>query len=378
MWNGKRNIAVIWHSITIVRSLRFQGLSTGANIKLDTLTQRSIPGLKASRKLWWAKEITPELHVAGGLTARQIKYAYEGGFKSIISLYSEANPGNYGGESLVTTSEGENIANITGMQFETILNNNEDCASLMSIQKLSGIISRVQKPILLYSSQPRSIAFATLMHLAYQTRCDPHHRPQVNSEKIYKMGAVMGMEFTTQTSKSVVAEITGEPIVENPIKPNVIPNNWLGYWFAHPVYKNWFTAGQIRRGHLKEIQDAGFKSVINMRQGITHNGNLSQEDVTLINIQENTPTYDDNYKPLRQLDTTLKTLVLDSTRDNVYISPTSTVNFESRNVGEYGDDVGFNEELESNDFKNSNLKYYHLPLSKVVFFISPYSNQNTF
>jgi protein tyrosine phosphatase (PTP) superfamily phosphohydrolase (DUF442 family) len=169
--------------------------------------------LKASRKLWWAKEITPELHVAGGLTARQIKYAYEGGFKSIISLYSEANPGNYGSESLVTTSEGENIANITGMQFETILNDNEDCASLASIQKLSGIISRVQKPILLYSSQPRSIAFATLMHLAYQTRCDPHHRPQVNSEKIYKMGAVMGMEFTTQTSRSVVAEITGEPIV---------------------------------------------------------------------------------------------------------------------------------------------------------------------
>jgi hypothetical protein len=70
--------------------------------------------------------------------------------------------------------------------------------------------------------------------------------------------------LTTQTSRSVVAEITGEPIVENPIKPNVIPNNWLGYWFAHPVYKNWFTAGQIRRGHLKEIQDAGFKSVINM------------------------------------------------------------------------------------------------------------------
>lgn len=180
------------------------------------------------------------------------------------------------------------------------------------------------------------------------------------------MGAVMGMEFTTQTSKSVVAEITGEPIVENPIKPNVIPNNWLGYWFAHPVYKNWFTAGQIRRGHLKEIQDAGFKSVINMRQGITHNGNLSQEAITLINIQENTPTYDDNYKPLRQLDTTLKTLVLDSTRDNAYISPTSTVNYESRNVGEYGDDVGFNEELESKDFKNSNLKYYHLPLGKTA------------
>jgi hypothetical protein len=49
--------------------------------------------------LYGAKEITPELHVAGGLTARQIKYAYEGGFKSIISLYSEANPGNYGSES---------------------------------------------------------------------------------------------------------------------------------------------------------------------------------------------------------------------------------------------------------------------------------------
>jgi hypothetical protein len=37
---------------------------------------------------------------------------------------------------LATTSEGENIANITGMQFETVLNDNEDCASLASIQKV--------------------------------------------------------------------------------------------------------------------------------------------------------------------------------------------------------------------------------------------------
>jgi hypothetical protein len=33
----------------------------------DLIAPRSAPGLKAPKKLWWAKEITPDLHVAGGL-----------------------------------------------------------------------------------------------------------------------------------------------------------------------------------------------------------------------------------------------------------------------------------------------------------------------
>jgi hypothetical protein len=31
---------------------------------------------------------------------------------------------------------------------------------------------------------------------------------------------------------------------------------------AHPVYKNWYTAAQIRKGHLEELEFIGFKSVI--------------------------------------------------------------------------------------------------------------------
>jgi protein tyrosine phosphatase (PTP) superfamily phosphohydrolase (DUF442 family) len=43
------------------------------------------------------------------------------------------------------------------------------------------------------------------------------------------------------------------------------------------VYKNWYTAGQIRKGHLEELEFIGFKSVINMRQGKITDGVPSQE-----------------------------------------------------------------------------------------------------
>ena len=84
------------------------------------------------------------------------------------------------------------------------------------------------------------------------------------------MTSAMGVDFTMDFTKKVVAEITGEPIMENPPEPNSEPEEWFDYWLAHSVYKNWYTAGQIRASHIPEIKMAGFKSVVNMRQGVSN------------------------------------------------------------------------------------------------------------
>ena len=330
----------------------------------DLIAPRSAPGLKAPKKLWWAKEITPDLHVAGGLTELQIKHANDAGFKSIISLFIDKNTGDFGGEYLPTAFEASQITNLVGLQYEAVLEEDGEWASVEAVKRLSKAISRVQKPILLHCNRAYTITFTTLMYLANLTRLDPDFKPKVNSENFYRMSAIMGKDFTSENIKAVVAEITGEAIVENPPKPNTIPDDWLDYWLAHPVYKNWYTAGQIRKGHLEELEFIGFKSVINMRQGKITDGVPSQEMVTLVNIKDGTPTYDSEKNPLRQKDSTLKTLVLDPKKDNTYISPTSTVNYESRNYEEYGDEIGYNEDLEREHFKKFDLNYYLLPVGE--------------
>ncbi|XP_052061151.1 uncharacterized protein LOC127701307 [Mytilus californianus] len=350
---AKRNTTLAQYGLLFIRSM-----STGHfDLHLDTLAPRSIPGFK----LWWAKEVTPKLYVAGGLTDTQIKYAHDEGFNGVISLFHENDPGQFGGEKLASISEAKYVATIAGLQFDAILTENEDWASVKAVEKLTDSITKMEKPILLYASKPQAVAFTTLLHTVYMSKLNSKYEPRVNSEKFYKMSALMGMDFTEDKFKSVVAEITGEPIVSNPPKCDAYPN-WLGYWLGHPVYKNWFTAGQIRRGHLKELEAHGFKSVINMRVGKTFNNNPSQETVNLINIPDNVNTYDENYNPVRQKTSELAKVVIDPALDREHISPRSKVNYETENPEEYGDEIGYNEEIESEHFKGSSLKYYHLPL----------------
>lgn len=352
--------------IVVRKSIRFvyRRLSSSSNPELltDTFYQRSIP----TKKLWWAKGITSELHVAGGLTDRQIKYARDNGFKSIVSLHEQSKSTSFGGERLPSSDEAKVIAKVAGLHYDTVLRENEDWTTLAAVEKLSKCISHLESPILLYASKPDSVAFVTLMSLAQKGKLNSNFKPQVNSDKFYKMSALMGMDFTDQTFKELVASVTGESVVPDPPKPNT-HKNWLGYWLGHPLYGNWFTAGQIRRGHLKELEAAGFKSVINMRMGTTFNNKPSQETITLVNIKDNQDTYDENYNPVRQTTKVLESLVVNPALDRKYVSQTSIVNYESRNLDEYGDDVGYNEDIEREHFKESSLKYYHMPIGNFAF-----------
>lgn len=100
--------------------------SVTSEIKLNTASKRHHPGLESPTKAWWGKEITSDVYVAGRLSERQIKYAAEAGFKSIMSLfpYGDDEGYNFGGEYLPTTREAERVAEMVGLRYATALGPN--------------------------------------------------------------------------------------------------------------------------------------------------------------------------------------------------------------------------------------------------------------
>ena len=56
-------------------------------------------------KTWWAKRITDDFYTAGRITEREVKYAIEAGFKTIVTNFNFTTSGDYGGEPLPTTDE---------------------------------------------------------------------------------------------------------------------------------------------------------------------------------------------------------------------------------------------------------------------------------
>ncbi|XP_060064660.1 uncharacterized protein LOC132545013 isoform X1 [Ylistrum balloti] len=348
----------------LVSHLRATSVQQSSRTHVNTLVQRSAPGFKSPKKLWWAKELTPDFHVAGRLSERQIKYAADGGFKSIVSLYHYDEPSKIGEEYLPTSDEAAKIAKLSGLEHRVVLESgNSDWASVQAVNKLSAIIPTVEKPVLLHCHRGYTISFVAMMHMANASKHDPSYTPKVDIKHFYKMAATMGIDFTMDFTQKTATEITGEAIPENLPTPNVVPKVWYDFWMAHPVYKNWFTAGQIRESHLEKLKMDGFIHVINMRMGAEdENGNPSQEQVTLINVKDGTPTYGDKDLGPRQIPDTLKNLVIDSGKKNTFVAMDSDVNFESRNSGEFGDEIGYNEGRERKILEMAGFQYHHMPV----------------
>jgi len=205
-------------------------LSSLADVKLDTVVSRSKPGLKAPKKLWWAKEITPDYHVAGRLSEGQIKYAADAGFKTILSLYKYDTPSYLGGEYLPTTHEEMMLTQQAGLQFVQVLSatgpGGGDWATVGAVEQMTAKLPSLEKPVLLHCNRAYTISFVLLMYMANCSYHDPTYTPQINSENFYRMTAMMGIDFTMNFTMDVVSEITGEPIPENPPKPNAEPEEW--------------------------------------------------------------------------------------------------------------------------------------------------------
>ncbi|KAK3104056.1 hypothetical protein FSP39_024067 [Pinctada imbricata] len=327
-------------------------------IQVDTVNHRSKP----SKKLWWLKEVTSDIYIGGRLTSRDIKYISEGGFKSIVSLYFYDEPSKFGDEELPSSAEAAPVAEEAGLQYEIILEPTEEWSTIDTVKKVTDALDHVARPVVVHSDNGYGATFVTLMYLANKTRNDPNFEPKVTSDSFYRTAVAMGYDFTSNQMKRIVAEITGERFVESPPKPNVSVKEWYKYWQAAPVYKNYFTAGQIRKSQIPGIIRAGYKAIIQMRPGVTTDGVPSQESVTLLNVVDGTPTYGDGKSGPRQTPETLRKTRIDPNRENSYISSNAEENFEVTNEEEFGDEIGLNVDTEIEHFKRIGFPLYHMPL----------------
>ncbi len=333
-----------------------------ATILLAPLTGASLE----SRKAWWSRLVTPDLYTAGRLTESQVKYASEAGFNSLVSLVTHLDSGSIGEERIPTTEEEEDIATrLSGMYFRTVIGEDEDLVytDREAIERLTAILNEAPKPVLFHCVSSYRATFAALSYLANQTVYDPEFDPQVDSEEFYRLAASHGFQYDSVAERETVALITGEPVVENPPAPDVTVPNWYStYWHLKPVVKNWYIAGQIRSNYVPQFSGV-FDTVINTRLQRTTppDDEPSQEEVTLLNIKDNTGTYEDGG---RQSEERLLETRIDPNKPNEYVDPESDVNYASRNFLEFEDDIGYDEVSEQQTLGSAGVDYYSTPIGK--------------
>ncbi|XP_062585962.1 uncharacterized protein LOC134247639 [Saccostrea cucullata] len=360
MISNRALLTSVFSAVFLQNEIRF--MSVGAvHAKIGTektsIIARNSIGLNSPKKLWWAKQVTPDYYVAGRLSRRQIQYASEGGFKSVVSLFMYKDKKNccLGVDHLPPTTEMASYAKEAGLHFRTVLNSSKISSAVESVSDLERSLKNIPKPALLFSDQGYSMSFTLLMYLLKtQTKSD------FTVENAVTMSELLGMDFSLKCTNRTLCNVTGEN-VDFPKREN-LPKQWLNYWPATPVYKNWFIAGQILDSHIPLIKQAGFKSVVNLRAGTTHKGKPSQETVTLLNIKDGSRTYGDDTLGPRQSLESLKQQIIDPNKNNSYVSPNSSQNFAATNPAEFGDLIGYNEEIEKLSFRKAGLPYYHLPV----------------
>ncbi|CAH1784729.1 unnamed protein product [Owenia fusiformis] len=316
------------------------------------------------RKTWWANHITDDYYTAGRLSARQVKYTYEAGFKSIISIFNfTAGVKSSAIEEFPTTDECMYIAkNLCGMPYAVVLSPGDSWQDISLVERFTAIADQMPKPTLVHCGVGYSSTFTLLNYFANKTKHDPEFTPKIKPDDVFEIGAIHGFDYSDNALKELVSEVTGWNVTDNVTVPDIpMGQGWWHYWHATPVYKDIFMAGQIYATTGANINSTGFRSIINVRKGLTApDGTLTQEEVTLLNIKDNTGTYVDGG---RQTTPRLEASRIDPNISNQYISRLSPINYEMKNLLEFGDDIGYNEELERKTFEDfyTGVKYYHHP-----------------
>ena len=153
-------------------------VTTEQQSEAGLLLKRTKPGLTSPYKAWWAKELTADLHTVGRLSVRDIKYASETGFKSIISIYNYSENLNYGGEILPNYVTAKKVAVLSGLSYET-------WQSICAVERMSVILQAVPRPTLIHCNTHYGATFLTMMYLANKTKHDPTFAPRVSSKQFY-------------------------------------------------------------------------------------------------------------------------------------------------------------------------------------------------
>ncbi|XP_077997766.1 uncharacterized protein LOC144450893 [Glandiceps talaboti] len=307
-------------------------------------------------KIWWTKRVTREFYTAGRLSSRQMKYAAETGFKSIVSLINTDAPGRFGEEYLPDTGEARHLAEqVLRVKFYATPSD-LNWWTVDALEEFSAVTKGLPKPILVFCNDTYVSTLAVLIHVSKTET--PSGKDAANY--IFRLGRAMGHEYETDDRvTSLVSTITGQRLDEKAAEPSGDLPDWKKYWPAKYVSSTFFDAGQIWRSHIPRIKEAGFKAVVNMRKGLTMpNSAPSQEEVTLINVQDDTGSY---AKGGRQFILRLLETQKDPNKTTDYIYPGSPWTVELQNDEEFGDKVGYNVNLEKVEVEKAGLKYYHIP-----------------
>ena len=214
-----------------------------------------------SPKIWWAKRISSDLYTAGRLTERQIKYAADAGFRTIVSLFTFNDNYMIGDDRMLKTTASRDVAErLAGITFEVVVKSRAEVAKMETVRKFASIMSRAAKPVLLNCATANRASFMALTYLGYTK--------QMNSLHIYNYGSRLGYDFASNVPfRNLISNVTGEPPLTNPPKPDVTIPAWnKKYWLMKPVYRNWYVAGQIQSNYVSHLASLGLNVIINCRQ----------------------------------------------------------------------------------------------------------------
>lgn len=324
-----------------------------------------------SSKDWWVKPLSPELSTAGYLTMQQLKMAVDAGFKTVISLYPFSMNASLGDDEILSSEQMQQFAvDVTGIKYDILISQlNSSWISMDVVDGLAHVMSAAERPVLLHCQSGYRSSFIAFAYLLRELQSIPDASERVvEITKLYQRVSALGYDYhQRQDLAALIKQVRLDGYPEDPLPQDLdlIHAKWYlrGFWALKPIYKEWYIMGQITTANLADETNALFYNVINLRRGVQHNGQPSQEEVSLINIQDNTGTYKDGG---RQSLGRLNETVIDPSKPNAFISPSSQYNFQMTNSLEFGDDVGYNETQERMALEDSGFEYLHVPVGKLI------------
>ncbi len=301
-----------------------------------------------SYKTWWVKHVTDDIYTAGRLTETQVKYAMEVGFNSIVALWRETQEDKIGDEVLPTTSQEESIiTNISEptriKQFALVTEDKTNWMTDATLKIFSNLTATLPKPILFHCSNSYQSSFLALIYLVNQGNLD--------IDGFYTKASALGFDYFKDPKLQPFIQsnygnttIDGDKISHPDL---AIPDWYNKYWLLKPIYREWYSVGQVQSDHLSLIDTLGLVTYINTRKGVVIKDSdppiPSQEEVALLNGNNKVGTYTGMGR--QSTEELVKNRIWPDI-SNDYISSDSPVNYASRNYLQFGDDIGYNETLE--------------------------------
>ncbi|XP_059140887.1 uncharacterized protein LOC131928777 [Physella acuta] len=244
--------------------------------------------LISPQKMWYARRLDDGVYISGQPTPRQIKYAADSGFKTVVSVFTHKGQLSPDGKEVLISTATEKfiVENLAGMKFFTVLDGDQDgdWNSVDAVRKMTEIIRQLELPALIHCRKGVVSTFLALLYYANQTVNDPDFKPRVNSTRFYEITRKHGLDFVKllNYTSATVTSITGKALPKTARAPKVSLAQWYSYWASRPLYENWYTAGQINANDLYVIKATGFNQIVNLRKGTTHGGRPSQVSLLFI------------------------------------------------------------------------------------------------